>query len=87
MISDLCFLERGKGLSVGLLSQSFRVLLQGHVRIRRPAGVGVCRALKCTMSLHKDEEVKKRADDHGSTLGGSKNRSRLSELGLVWVYV
>lgn len=45
--SDLCLLERGEGLSVRLLPQGLGVLLQGHVRVRRPAGVGVGGALEC----------------------------------------
>lgn len=31
LISDLCFLECGEGLPVGLLPQSLGVLLQGDV--------------------------------------------------------
>ena len=58
-IADLCFLERGEGLSVSLLPQSLGVLLQGHVWVRRPARVGVCRALKCITSLNKGKEEKR----------------------------
>lgn len=46
LIPDLGLLERGEGLSVRLLPQGLGVLLQGHVWVWRPAGVGVCRALK-----------------------------------------
>ena len=83
-MSDLCFLECGEGLPVGLLPQSLRVLLQGHVWVRRPAGVGVCRALKRTMSLY---EACSATHVPKSTFEGSKNMFVSSRKTFIFVFM
>lgn len=80
-LTDLCFLKCGKSLSVGLLPQSLRILLKGHVWVRRPASVGVCRALKYTVNLKKGEKEifgKKRITVRESHLADKNNSSNIT---------